>query len=540
MTKILYFLLISLLFFFQHPNAAIANGRKDKRVDTLKKFSPDDTTNASLAELFQTTELSNHWKGSREKFEIKDQQLHITGPYINPITLSHPNRQVDNTLWEIGLEVTTNLGALNNIRVFLTSDKQDITAPHNGYHLQIDGSQNQHRYQIWQQSGTIRKSIFRSTAIENKNGIFKARVRVTHDKHGHWKIYTDENDTGEFSVLTSSEGDSSVYDRTYRSSQYAGLLINYSFTNQQKFSIHYFMIKPLEKNPTDIENPLPYTPQPGDILINEILPNPKIGGVEFVEIYNNSDKDYDLQDLQLARIITPDSIRSTHSISDEFHIISPKEYKVLTKDPSLVQRFYYTPHLSAFIKMSSMPQMNNKDGTIALISNNIIIDRLDYHESMHSPFVKDPKGVSLERRSFNEGTNAAGNFTSATATAGYATPGYKNSQYESSIPHQNDVWLNSKTFSPDHDGFEDNLHINYHFSTSGVMANAYIYNEQGRIVRHLYRNHSLSTEGELLWDGLNDQGQPLAVGIYIVYLEVYNAIDGVKKYRLSCVLSAKF
>lgn len=540
MTKVLYFLVISLLFFLQHPTAAIAGGRKDKRVDTFKKLSPDDTTNASLAELFQTTELSNYWKGNREKFQIKDQQLHITGSYINPITLSHPNRQVDNTLWEIGLEVTTNLSALNNIRVFLTSDKQDITAPHNGYHLQIDGSQNQHRYQIWQQSGTIRKSIFRSTAIENKNGIFKARVRVTHDKHGHWKIYTDENDTGKFSVLTSSEGDSSVYDRTYRSSQYTGLLINYSFTNQQKFSIHYFMIKPLEKNPTDIENPLPYTPQPGDILINEILPNPKIGGVEFVEIYNNSDKDYDLQDLQLARIITPDSIRSTHPISNEFHVISPKEYKVLTKDPSLVQRFYYTPHLSAFIKMSSIPQMNNKDGTIALISNNIIIDRLDYHESMHSPFIKDPKGVSLERRSFNEGTNAAGNFTSATATAGYATPGYKNSQYESSIPHQNDVWLNSKTFSPDHDGFEDNLHINYRFSTSGVMANAYIYNEQGRIVRYLYRNHSLSTEGELLWDGLNDQGQPLPVGIYIVYLEVYNAIDGVKKYRLSCVLSAKF
>lgn len=541
MTKTLYFLSISLLFSFQHPNAAISYTQKDKKVDMLKKLLPDDTSYASLLELFQSPQLSHSWKGNREKFEIKNQQLRLTGTYINPIALSHPNRQVNNTLWEIGLEVATNLSSLNNIKVFLASDKQDVAMPHNGYHLQIDGSQNHHSYQIWQQSGAIRKSVFRSAVIENKNnGAFKARVKVVHNKHGHWKIYTDEYDTGEFSVLTSSNGDSSAYNRTYRSSQYAGLMINYSFTNQQKFSIHYFMIKPLEKNPTDIENPLPYTPQPGDILINEILPNPKIGGVEFVEIYNNSDKDYDLQDLQLARIIAPDSIRSTHPISNEFHVISPKEYKVLTKDPSLIQRSYYTPHLSAFIKMSSMPQMNNKDGTIALISDNIIIDRLDYHESMHSPFIKDPKGVSLERRSFDEGTNASGNFTSAAATVGYATPGYKNSQYESSTPHQNDIWLNSKTFSPDHDGFEDDLHINYHFNTSGSMANAYIYNEQGSIVRHLCRNHSLSIEGELLWDGLNDRGQPLPVGIYIVYFEVYNAIDSVKKYRLSCVLSAKF
>ncbi|MFC6103366.1 lamin tail domain-containing protein [Olivibacter domesticus] len=540
MTKVHYFLLIPLLFFFQDANAVKPNALTDNRKDTLKKLLPDDTTNASVIELFRAPQLSHLWKGSREKFEIKNQRLQITGAYLSPIALSHPNVQIDNTLWEIGLEVETALSVQNNIKVFLTADKQHLLTDHNGYHLQIDGSQNQHTYQIWQQSGTIRRSVFRSRPLENKDEFFRAKVRITHDKLGYWKIYTDEDNNGKFTVLTSSEGDSAVYNRTYRSSHYAGFLINYSATNQQKFSIHYFMIKPLEKNPTDGESPLPRTPQPGDILINEILPNPKTGSATFVEIYNNSDKEYDLQDLQLARILAPDSIRSTHIISNEFTTISPKEYIVLTRDPSLIQQAYHTPNSNAFIEMSSMPQMNNKDGIIALISNKIIIDRLDYEETMHHPFIKNPKGVSLERRSFEEKTNAPGNFTSAAATVGYATPGYKNSQYAPSTPHQNDVWLNSKTFSPDHDGFEDYLHINYHFNTSGIMANAYIYNEQGRVVRHLYRNHSLSTEGELLWDGLNDQGQALPLGIYIVYFEVYNAIDSVKRYRLSCVLSAKF
>src|SRR3546814_4183484 len=45
---------------------------------------------------------------------------------------------------------------------------------------------------------------------------------------------------------------------------------------------------------------LPQLPEPGEVVINEILFNPVEGGADYVEIYNRSGKILDLKDLQLA------------------------------------------------------------------------------------------------------------------------------------------------------------------------------------------------------------------------------------------------
>lgn len=278
--------------------------------------------------------------------------------------------------------------------------------------------------------------------------------------------------------------------------------------------------------------------EPLDILINEILPDPKASGVEFVEVYNRSEKTIDLKSLQIARVIDKDSLINVRPLATKETPFYPKQYMVLSKDGNIVKDHYYTENPTAFIDIAAMPQLPNTGGSIAIISGQTIIDRLDYHEGMHHPLVKNPKGVSLERQSFEEDTNKPGNFTSAAASVGYATPGYRNSQQRT---EQHDaIWLSSKTFSPDYDGFEDLLQINYRFQQSGNMVNVYLYNEQGMLVKTLYRNHLLGTSGTLFWDGVSDTSQRLPVGIYLVYVEVYNSIDGIKKYRMSCVLATKF
>jgi hypothetical protein len=278
--------------------------------------------------------------------------------------------------------------------------------------------------------------------------------------------------------------------------------------------------------------------EPLDILINEILPDPKASGVEFVEVYNRSEKTIDLKSLQIARVIDKDSLINVRPLATKETPFYPKQYMVLSKDGNIVKDHYYTENPTAFIDIAAMPQLPNTGGSIAIINGQTIIDRLDYHEGMHHPLVKNPKGVSLERQSFEEDTNKPGNFTSAAASVGYATPGYRNSQQRT---EQHDaIWLSSKTFSPDYDGFEDLLQINYRFQQSGNMVNVYLYNEQGMLVKTLYRNHLLGTSGTLFWDGVSDTGQRLPVGIYLVYVEVYNSVDGIKKYRMSCVLATKF
>ncbi|HEY0056447.1 MAG TPA: hypothetical protein VGB63_13920 [Pedobacter sp.] len=187
-----------------------------------------------------------------------------------------------------------------------------------------------------------------------------------------------------------------------------------------------------------------------------------------------------------------------------------------------------------------MPAFNNDKGSVVLISKDNRIDQLNYFEKMHHRIINEYKGISLERASFTNPTNEAGNFRSAASPVGFATPGYKNSQAISgNKEHTQEVQLLSKTFSPDGDGFEDALQLNYNFPDAGMIANATIYSDRGTAIKHLVKNATLSTNGTIVWDGLNDNDQKASVGIYIIYLEVFNLKGEVKKYRKPCVLAAK-
>ena len=175
------------------------------------------------------------------------------------------------------------------------------------------------------------------------------------------------------------------------------------------------------------------------------------------------------------------------------------------------------------------------------MSNQIVIDRFDYHENMHNPLIVNKKGVSLERVSFDKPTNELGNFKSASTTVGYATPGYQNSQFSENQPEQFQFDLKSQTFSPDHDGFEDLLEINYSIQEGEeFMTTTEIYNDKGVRVRSLHKNYRLPQNGKLVWDGLMDNNQLAKVGIYILIIELYNKNGRQKTIKKSFVLAARF
>ncbi|MBC8052065.1 MAG: lamin tail domain-containing protein [Sphingobacteriaceae bacterium] len=277
-----------------------------------------------------------------------------------------------------------------------------------------------------------------------------------------------------------------------------------------------------------------------DILINEVLFNPRAGGTDFVEIYNNSNKLLDLKELALASTKVPDSVINISPLAVSTRLFKPGDYLVLTKDPEVVKSNYRAENPEAFLKMNSMPSYSNEAGVVLLISGQTKIDQLNYSEKMHFALIKDPKGVSLERTSFSNPANEAGNFRSAAAIAGFATPGYKNSQFVEEMSQQsNEIELLSKTFSPDNDGFEDALFINYHFKDAGKVANVSIYSDKGVLIKKLAKNITLAAEGTLVWDGMKDDEQRAAIGIYIVYFEIFNLKGQTKKYKKACVLASK-
>ncbi|MFN7012878.1 MAG: lamin tail domain-containing protein, partial [Bacteroidia bacterium] len=174
---------------------------------------------------------------------------------------------------------------------------------------------------------------------------------------------------------------------------------------------------------------LPEQGELGDIIINEVLFNPRTGGSDFVEIYNRSNKDIDLRNWKLANFAN-DTISSVRTISDDYRILRPGNYVMLSKDTANIKKEYPLAESSTFIQMSSKPAYNNTSGTVILLTNkDDISDRFDYSEKMHFPLLNSKKGVSLERLDFYRPTNDETNWQSAAESVGFATPGYKNSQY---------------------------------------------------------------------------------------------------------------
>ncbi|MEM9051448.1 MAG: lamin tail domain-containing protein, partial [Bacteroidota bacterium] len=204
---------------------------------------------------------------------------------------------------------------------------------------------------------------------------------------------------------------------------------------------------------------LPQNPEDGDLLINEVLFNPRTNGRDFVEIYNASEKNIGLQNWLLQN-----GDLTTRVITEDPFIIYPGQHLALTDDVSATLQEY--PMSAAFpdnfLEMESLPSYNNGDGTVILadpFENEV--DRFDYLEDYHFPLLNSFDGVSLERLSYTRPTNDEGNWSSASERVGFATPGYVNSQFLAEGRANAKFELQDEVFSPDNDGFEDVLLINY-------------------------------------------------------------------------------
>ena len=99
--------------------------------------------------------------------------------------------------------------------------------------------------------------------------------------------------------------------------------------------------------------------------------------------------------------------------------------------------------------------------------------------------------------------------------------------------------LEKKSFSPDEDGFEDFLRLNYRFDKAGYVATIRIFDDKGRLVKTLINNTLLSTEGTLKWEGDTDEGLKTRQGIYIIAIEWISTTGKVDRMKLACVVAGR-
>ncbi|MBK7885019.1 MAG: gliding motility-associated C-terminal domain-containing protein [Chitinophagaceae bacterium] len=187
-----------------------------------------------------------------------------------------------------------------------------------------------------------------------------------------------------------------------------------------------------------------------------------------------------------------------------------------------------------------MPSYSDDKGNVIILNGQgEITDEVKYDEKWHFKLIDNREGVALERIDFNAPTQDQQNWHSAATSVGYGTPTYKNSQYRINDGVQGEVTTAPEIVSPDNDGTDDFATINYNFPEPGYVANVTIFDASGRPVRYLQRNALAAVKGYFRWDGLGEKNQKLAVGIYIIYTEVFNLSGKKKQFKNTIVLARR-
>ena len=281
-----------------------------------------------------------------------------------------------------------------------------------------------------------------------------------------------------------------------------------------------------------------YLPKPGDLLISEVLFNPFPGGVDFVEIINQSGFKIHLEDLYLASVDNTHKIKTLYPLSAHADVLPDGQYGAFTSNPAFLLTNYNTLCPDCIFGMAKLPAYNLDEGWVVLVNREMtIIDQFHYLEQMHDPLLSDVKGVSLERISFSKPADDPANWHSASATVGYATPGYKNSAAEVVAAKKSMVTIEPRIFSPNGDGLNDRLVIKLSPGEPGWIANIRIYTENGLEIRRLANNLSIGSQDVVEWDGTKENHQKAGLGIYIISVDLFGLQNGTNHFKRACVLT---
>ena len=299
----------------------------------------------------------------------------------------------------------------------------------------------------------------------------------------------------------------------------------------------------------------------GTIVINEILYDPLADSddnlpdqTEYVELFNTTDRAVSLSGIVLhdapdesgeVRVIEPVSTENKWIPPNGFVLIYAENEANAFADSRVSEYFSLSNDFEEFalrVDRSSLSLGSSGDAIYLSDSTGTVIDSVYFDENWQNPNVFDTDGIALERiNPFGPG-NEESNWSSSTAVRG-GTPGEQNSIFQEpgAVPESVGISFSNNPFSPDGDGFEDNLFINYNLEAPDYLVRVRIFDRFGREVRELANNYQAGFEGSLIWDGLTDDGKKNRVGIYIILFEAYDSASGKNRnFKETVVLARMF
>lgn len=289
------------------------------------------------------------------------------------------------------------------------------------------------------------------------------------------------------------------------------------------------------KDAAEVHFALPVLPEPGEIIVNEILYEPYSGGDRFVELYNSSGKYFLSTDLIIGEVDS--ASQKLYSVKDSMLIV-PGMRLVFTEDAATLDNFYPVER-QEWILASDLPSWGSKGGQITLLRNDgLELEAFTFDEGLHHPLIDNTRGISLERVSPLADPGQRSSWQSCASSAGYATPTGMNSQNRTGTSHA-EIAVENPIFSPDGDGYRDVLLIDFGPEMQNYVANLRVFDLAGYEVKRILENEVLSFQLTVHWDGTDNQSVAMPVGKYILWIECFHP-DGNRFVRKAvCTLAAR-
>jgi len=242
------------------------------------------------------------------------------------------------------------------------------------------------------------------------------------------------------------------------------------------------------------------------LILNEIQFQPASREPEWFELYNRSTLTVDLAGWRFS---DSDTIKSVVMTKTERRM-APGEFAVIASDSTLHGRL---PPGGVLLVPVSFPRLNNDSDAVYIRDpTGRVIDSARFWGS----WLPAP-GVSLERLHPDRPSHDRDNWHGCTDLEGM-TPGRENSVYIARPPAASRLCVAPNPFSPDGDGHEDVALISYRLTEAVSTIRIRIFDVLGRRVKTLRPGLQSGPQGAVLWDGTDDSGKRVQIGIYLVHL----------------------
>ncbi len=480
------------------------------------------------------------WVGDYPHFAVNAYgQLQSKASTAATSYLSTPSTVNCEAEWTFFCRITTKPTAYNYMRFYLISSEENPLIG-NGWFVQIGGTNK--NITLCQQIDGEKETIIANEArkqllIEEDNKVY-VRVRL------HNNIFTLESQVSGLDTDFVVEGESDAHQ--VGQSKYFSIVVK----NTAQTGLCYYVDDIAVQGSTceGYTNPdLPNADrlaEADDIVLNEIMFDPAIGGQEYVELYNRTEENLAIGNLAITTLDSEGEYMKCNIFPSEA-VVPAQGYAVLCADADSLQRFHNSPMKSAIYTSIWRKKLPNVGATLCLVlrttTDTLTIDSASYSPRWHHPLLAETKGVSLERIHPDLPSNESTSWQSASKESGYATPAAENSQYQDIYTDNQEpkhIYTTQDYFSPNGDGIDDVCLIHYTLPTAGFVANIQIFTANGLHINTLTVNELLSSEGSIPWDGRTARGGVADIGVYVLMCSFTHTTTGqIFRMKLPMVVS---